>query len=400
MSIDNPLRYFLQIAGRELEVREVIGSEELSGAFRFEVRRRVSEGDELNPDELDPDELVKGDAVLLLRRDGLVVRRIVAIVTDASIEYTLGSAAELSLVLEPRLSLLNFRQDIRLFRDKDAPTIVSEVMSALGVTVVSKLTESYPVRPYCVQLRETDYHFANRLLEEEGIFYYFDENGAVVLGDNPGAYHSLAAPETPFRQEAAMNVEGAVWSIGERASTGVSAITLRDWNPDTPSLNMDVSAPGPCPSGREYYDYPGEYGTPDGGRRFASRLADAHHSEAFSQHGSSSRADFAPGYTFVLSDPPPGISPGERVIRSVRHRWDRASGSFSLQYSASPGSQVVRPKIRHPEPCVPNLMTGFVTGPPGEDIHTDEYGRVKVQFHWDRLLGRWLMDHHQYTHLG
>ena len=170
----HPLLYAVEIGGVTHPVNHVTGHEALSRPHRFELVLYV------HPDDpLDPDAIIGGDAFLVLTREA-PLRRVHCVVTSASRAATRkgnAGAGKVKLVLESRLAITRFRVDIRIFRDKTAPEIVTEVLEAHGLTVESRLAGSYVRRPYCVQMRESDHDFAARLLEDEGIFHVVDERG-------------------------------------------------------------------------------------------------------------------------------------------------------------------------------------------------------------------------------
>ncbi|MBW2459735.1 MAG: type VI secretion system tip protein VgrG, partial [Deltaproteobacteria bacterium] len=377
---NQPLVYQLEIAGHVLPAREVRGREAMSDPFRFEVQCYLPEHA-----KLDPDSVVKSEVQLVLMREG-AMRQVTALVSDAFVLDAVAGQPELTVVLEPRFALLRYKSNIKIFRDKGVQTIVSEVLDESGVAHEWRLSSGYPVRPYCVQHRETDRHFVARMLEEEGIFYFFTEQGVMVLGDSPAAYDDVGA--VPFLNAGGMdrNDEG-VAAMGPTAAASVGQVTLRDWNSDTPSLNMDVQASGPTPAGPEFYDFPGEYLEPGEGQRLASLMADAYECQANGFAGTSYVGAFVPGRTFDLDHPPAGVPEGRYVLTAVEHDWHREQTGFDVTFDALDGARTFRPPRSHPEPILPNPVTGIVTGPPGEDdIYTDERGRVKVHFHWDRLL--------------
>jgi type VI secretion system secreted protein VgrG len=371
--------YELEIGGTTMPVREVRGREALSEPYRYVVEAYVPEGM-----EVDPDGLVRTEVSLLVVRDE-VVRTLRALVSEVYVEYSVQGAPELTVILEPRIAWGRFRQDVRCFLDKDVPTIVTEVLGGFGVSVERRLGGSYAARAYCVQFRESDLHFASRLLEEEGIFYFVSDEGTVVLGDSASAYDPVSGPTVvPFRFEAGMSQEmECVWALGERALASVGKVSLRDWNPEAPSLPMDVSAPGPTPAGPEFYDYPGEYGDPGVGQQIANLTAEAFRCRAETVSGRAHCPGFGAGRTFTLEDAPTGTR--SLVLTMVEQSFHRDRGGHETRFEALPAEVVFRPERRHEEPILPNPLTGFVTGPPGEDIHTDELGRVKVHFHWDRV---------------
>lgn len=384
LSTDNPLRYFIETAGQLHEVRELKGKEKVSTTFRFEVRFAVP-----LLQMPDPDELIKTDAALLLMRDGLVCRRIDGILTDVGVGASIRGVHEVELVLEPRLTLARLRTDLRVFRNKSVPEIVTETLSQIGVAPELRLKNTYEKRPYCVQWRESDLDFVHRLLEDEGIFYYFLPGDVMVLGDSPAAHEPVpATPVIPYRAGSALDRQlDAVTQIGRRASLTVGKVTLRDFNAETPSLNMDVEAKGPTPAGPEYYDYPGEYLAPPEGMRKAQLWSESFGTNAKALVGKSSCAGFAPGLTFKLFDAP--ISSYDRgyALLSIEHQYRRDADGFSIEFSALEDDITYRPPRTTFVPRILNPQTGIVTGPAGaDDIYCDEYGRIKIHFHWDRRL--------------
>lgn len=380
---DNPFRYFVDLPGLSLEVRELRGEERISAPFRFELVQAL-------PGALvDPDDLVRADAKLRLCRDGLTLREIVAVVTEVTLEAKTVGVPDLRLVLEPRLALLRLRQDIRLFRDETAVQIVQEVLAGHGIAPELRLADTYAVRPYCVQLRESDLDFVNRLLEDEGIHSFLTAEGKLVLGDRASGYDDVAgSPLLTFRGGVGLDAhdDGAVVEMGARAEMLPSVVTLRDWNPEQPSLNQDVDAKGPSPSGPEWYDFPGEYAVPSEGKTKAQKLAEALACQSHVYEGRSLSARLLPGARFTLALAPNGVPDGEYVVTRVLHDWDRDRAGFQVSFEALRGDVSFRPLRQTPVPVLMNPLTGFVTGPAGSDIHTDEWGRVKVQFHWDRLF--------------
>lgn len=377
-----PLSYWVLVDSRSFLVREITGREALSTPFRLEVVFRISDGEPLNPATV-----VKTQASIRLERDGLS-RMIDGIVTRVTTRAALRGATETRLVIEPRLSLARYREDIRVFRNKTAPEIVVEVLSALGIATELRLAKSYPSRPYCVQHRESDLDFASRLLEDEGIFYFFLPGDIMVLADHASAYEPLnGGAVVPFRAGIGLDRnEEAIIGLGRRARLAPSQVTLRDFNPEKPSLDMDVVAKIPSNSGADWYDYPGEYEEPGEGSRKAELRAEAFTCASRAFVGKSFVGGLFPGCSFTLSDAPDGVADGDYAITVLEHRFVLDEMGYSNGFEALPADVAFRPFPSTPVPVLLNPMTGFVTCPPGEDdIYTDEWGRVKVHFHWDRL---------------
>lgn len=384
MSAKKPLRYFIELGGQSYEVRELQGKEAVSTPFRIEAG--FVAGTAFPPD---PDELIKSEAVIVLRRDEEIVRQIHGIVTEISASATIKGVSDLHVVIEPRLSLARHRTDLRVFRNMTVPEMVVDVLSQIGVAPELRLSGSYERRPYCVQFRESDLDYVHRLMEDEGIFYFFLEGDIMVLGDNPSAYEPMPGNRAlPCRFGAGMDVnDDAVCEIGARAALTVGKVTLRDFNPEHPSLNMDVEAAGPTPAGPEFYDYPGEYLDPGPGQHKAKLISEAFACAAAAEVGRTFCGRFAPGFTFVLQEAPIGVKEGEYALLSVEHKYARAEDGFTLGFEALDAEITYRPPRVTYVPRILNPVTGFVTGPAGQDdIYTDEYGRVKIHFHWDRRL--------------
>ena len=374
----DPLLYVLDLAGHSLQVRNVRGREAVNEPFRFELKMH------LPPDvRVDPDELVKEDAVISLARGG-TERRITGLVSEVSVTETSTGSPVLRVTVEPRFALARHKSNVKAFLHKDATAIVSEVLGELGVAFELRLAGSYAVRPYTVQFRETDFHFVSRIMEEEGIFYWFDEEGTMVLADAAAAYEEVGA--FPFRHAAGMSLhDDAITTFGRRARTTAGKVSLRDWTDDAPSRGMDVAADGPTPNGPEWYDFPGEYTEPGAGSATAQRIADALRVQADGFVGTSSVARLAPGRRFGLYGAPAGLSDGDFAVLSLDHDWDRDREGFSVAFDGVAADVPARAQNVHEEPILPNPLIGKVVGPPGADIHCDELGRVKVHLPWDRL---------------
>lgn len=380
MSTDKPLLFWLEMAGRPFAVREVRGRESISAPFRLELRFVIPEGG-----PIDPASVIKSEASLALVRER-PLRTITGLITDFKVRATRRGAPEVTLVLEPKFALTRLRSDIRVFREKTAVEIVTEVLAGHGIRPELRLRETYERRHYCVQFRETDFDFVNRLLEDEGIFYFFLEGDVMVLGDNTRAYEPIAAPEVvPFRAGMGMdeNIECVV-EIGRRAALVPSKVTLRDFNPEKPRLNMDVQADVPSPSGAEWYDFPGEYLDPGYGARKAKLTGESFAVASGAFTGITFCGRFLPGCELSLIDGPEAAADGKYVITAVEHEWVRDRQGFSLRFDALSADVTFRAPRVTPAPRLLNPVTGFVTGPAGEDIYTDEWGRVKVHLHWDR----------------
>ncbi len=377
-----PVVYFLEVAGERFEVLEVVGEEGLSRTGRFEVTFRLPPGH-----GLDPEATTGGEATLAISR-GADVRRITRVVTDTVRGATVrrgGGTSTVVVTLEPRIAMLRHRVDIRVFRDKTANEIAREVLTALGAKVEERLSAGYTRRGYCVQMRESDLDFAQRLLEDDGIAYFVDDDDVVVFLDGVGGYEPSVGPLVYTSAPGLERPIEAIFEVGIGGRVTPGKVSLRDFNHEHPSLDMDVASAGPWPEGPEWYDYPGEYAVPAEGRAKAALRTDALRCQASFVVARSYCPMLRTAARFVMTGAPAGLDDGGYVIRSVRHAWRRDDEGFAIDLELQPETVLYRPPVSTPIPRLVNPLTGFATGPAGADIHTDAWGRCKVHFPWDRL---------------
>ncbi len=330
--------------------------------------------------------------------------------------------------LVPEFQLLSHRARSRIFQRKSVPEILRQVMK--GVTVDWKLQATYEKRDYCVQYRETDFNFASRLMEEEGIFYFFrQEDGAhtMVVADASSEFPALPGEsEIVYEEvEGGTRDENRIWAW-ERAQEARSVrYVLWDHCFELPHKHLEAEEPilDSVSAGREphalavqgseeweLYDWPGEYAqrfdgiNRSGGEqqdelqkifhdnaRTAGLRMDEEAALAVEIRGSSNVKHLAAGHTLTLKRHFSGD--GTYVLASVTHRAtfgaDYRSGkdealAYANEFTCFPTALPFRPRRRTPKPVVPGSQTAVVVGPKGEELFTDKYGRVKVQFHWDR----------------
>jgi type VI secretion system secreted protein VgrG len=307
--------------------------------------------------------------------------------------------------LVPWLWLLTQTADCRIFQEMKVPDIITKIFTDLGFKDYRlNLTRSYPVREYCVQYRETDFNFVARLMEQYGIFYYFEhENGkhTLVLADTPAAHQPCPnQPRARFQSAigAGVNIPDDVvtaWDVEHRFRAGKWAMT--DYNFETPSVNLAVQVESvhPAPGGMklEIYDYPGEYLKRAEGEFLARTRIEEEEWPRLLADGGGNCGAFTPGFKFDLTEHPRKGHNGTYVLTNVRHsavesdyRAEAGTAGFDYgnRFTCLPGGVPYRPRRTTPRPVVEGVQTAEVVGPPGEEIYTDKFGRVKVQFHWDR----------------
>jgi type VI secretion system secreted protein VgrG len=301
----------------------------------------------------------------------------------------------------PRLWELGQGRNCRIFQDMSAPEIVAKVLDEHRVAYQASFSETHAKRSFCVQYRESDLDFVSRLLEEEGIFYFFrHEQGAhtMILGDVGQALLPLDDDaRVPFRPPARMSAGAEhVEAFAVRREVRTRSVELKDFDYLRPALDLTQAASSDGSADPLLvYDYPGRYGdAPTGKHRTRVRL-EALRRGADTARGSGNVRRFSAGRTFELAEHPVHAFDGEYVILSVRHQgWQHelATGAateaqrrtYRNEFVCVPRTVPIRPERVTPRPVIAGPQTAVVVGPPGEEIHTDEHGRVKLRFHWDR----------------
>lgn len=307
-------------------------------------------------------------------------------------------------VLRPWLWFLSKTSDNRIFQNMSVVEIVEEVFSAYpNAQFEKRLQETYPQREYCVQYEETDLNFACRLLEHEGISFFFeyaDGEHTMVLTDANAKFEVASGyDEIAFRQntDAGRDFDEGI-TLWQRTASAVSAsYTQTDYDFTKPSADLKVRSETPfsheLADGKQYY-YPGTYMEISRGETLAGvRLEEVQ--TAHQQIDAMSMAiGPAAGNIFTLTDYPREVENAEYLIHTVRYdlsdgQYRAGSGlggaGFSAAYSLMPTELPFRPSRTTRVPVMRGPQTAVVVGPTGEEIYTDEYSRVKVQFHWDRL---------------
>lgn len=302
----------------------------------------------------------------------------------------------------PWLWFLTRKADCRIFQKKKVPDIIQQIFTELGFSDFSlKLYGDFVEREYCVQYRETDYDFVARLMEEEGIFYFHQhEQGkhTLVLANGQAA-HELC----PNQRQARYELSAGGWQDDDVVMRWRSERELRsgafsytDYNFETPTASLFATVNG---QGKyEIYDYPGEYKRRSEGDHLVRIRLEEEDTPQVVGRGESDCRSFTTGYRFLLNDHYRNDLNQEYVLTAIEHKGTQAfnfgtsSAGFGWRESAYrnsflciPYSTPFRPPRITPRPVVKGCQSAVVVGPSGEEIYTDKYGRVKVQFHWDRL---------------
>ena len=305
----------------------------------------------------------------------------------------------------PYLRWLSLERDCRIFQNKSVPDIVKEILQDSKLPTDRfdfRLQASYAPVEYCVQYRETDLDFVSRLLEEEGIFYFFehsDKKHLLVFADGTVAYKEIAGESGVtynFSQGIAPKEE-CIYRFSFSRQVRSGKMTRRDYNFEKPTLDLKKEEQAKVHEKLEVYDYPGRYAEPDRGKQLSKVRLEESMTYYEAADGESTCVRLVPGFKFSLSDHEHGEYNRDYFLTKLVTRGEQpqslqeASGSggvefsYSSRFTAIPASVPFRPARVTPKPVVEGIQTATVTGPKGEEIYTDKYGRVKVKFHWDRV---------------
>ncbi len=381
----------------ELRVLRFNGTEALSEPFRYSLRLAAQDS------EIDFETIIGKPAYLSIYGETgeRYVNGIVTRFSQGNVgnRYTVYNAE-----LMPTIYLLSMRYKCRIFQDMSVQDIIEQIFEEAGIQSDCyrfALQGNHPAREYCVQYRESELNFISRLMEEEGIFYFFehdDEKHVMVMADNPGVHVSIESPTIVFNETGGMVADQeSIYGYRFIQHIRPSTVSLRDFNFEQPSLGgMEVMALAgeEAPNYEEdleIYDYPGEYPESNLGADFAQiKLEVLRHNRRIGS-GSSNCRRFLPGYKFTMDRHPRSDFNQEylitRVTCSATQPLGEDSGeglTYNNEFECIPADVPFRPPRRAIRPLVEGVQTAIVVGPAGEEIYTDEHGRVKVQFHWDR----------------
>jgi type VI secretion system secreted protein VgrG len=398
--VDTPL------GPNKLLLESYTGHEAISELFSFQLEL-LSEDQKINFASLLGSKISFG----VNGPDGTQKRHIQGIVTAFAQLPSRERVAHYRATVSPSVWKLTRKRQSRIFQQKTVPDILKLVLAEFDVNY--DLRGAYTPRDYCVQYRESDFEFASRLMEEEGIFYYFKQAGdgdKLMLADSPVSHKDIPGDSKIVYDEGegGQRDEARIfdWQKTQRWDSG--KFTLRDHNFELPHNNLQedkeimpnvqvgevthkLNVGGNSPA-LEVYDYPGGYEQKNEGEKAAGTGMERIEAAQFVIRGQSNVYDLIPGYRFTLDRHFNGD--GQYVITSVTHSAregtfysDSAkpqSPHFSNFFTCLPFELHFRPPCSTPKPQVRGCQTAYVVGPGGEEIYVDKYGRVKVQFHWDR----------------
>ena len=405
-SANSPWFTFEVEGGPDFGVFAFSGTEEAHRPYEFEI--------ELTHESpsLDFSGLLGQPACLAIADRSGAARHVHGVIRHFRQLHTANFRTHFRCLLVPRLWFLGLTADHRIFQNMNVLQIIEQILKEqhfTGDSYAFKCFHDYAAREYCVQYGETSLHFISRLCEEEGVYFYFEhgpDRHVLCFSDREGGPRIGGESRLRFQPGAGTAVDTATIRralLGQAVCSDSS--TYRDWNFEKTRLNLEVGeretspvkAPVPAGMTLERYRYPHLYQLQGEGRRYARLELLRQLSLGLWIEAETDVSRMNPGFVFeMFGHQRPELNARWWVVR-VEHRGEQPQVleheapdrgmSYGARLLAIPDSTRFVPASEHPKNRVLGDQTAIVTGPEGEEIFPDRYGRVKVQFHWDRLGG-------------
>ncbi|EAS3738842.1 type VI secretion system Vgr family protein [Salmonella enterica] len=379
------------------------GGETLSELFSYVVQLKTP--DTLNLGYVSPaanlplKPMVGKDLCVNIELDGGGKRHISGLVTAARVVGHEGRSVTYELRMEPWLKLLTHTSDYKAFQNKTVVDILDEVLAEYPYPVEKRLVESYPVRTWQVQYGETDFDFLQRLMQEWGIYWWFEhseDSHTLVLADAISAHK--ACPDSPlveWHQEGLKLDKEFIHTITANESLRTGQWVLDDFDFTKPRSLLANTVANPRETGHatyEHYEWPGDYFDKSEGEMLTRIRMEAQRSPGSRVLGGGNIRTLMTGYTFTLENYPTAEVNQEYLLMqtllfvqdNAQHSGQDQHFTFSTRFELHPTCEVFRPQRTVSKPHTKGPQSAIVTGPSGQEIWTDQYGRVKVQFGWDR----------------
>lgn len=379
------------------------GGETLSELFSYVVQLKTP--DTLNLGYVSPaanlplKPMVGKDLCVNIELDGGGKRHISGLVTAARVVGHEGRSVTYELRMEPWVKLLTYTSDYKAFQNKTVVDILDEVLAEYPYPVEKRLVESYPVRTWQVQYGETDFDFLQRLMQEWGIYWWFEhseDSHTLVLADAISAHK--ACPDSPlveWHQEGLKLDKEFIHTITANESLRTGQWVLDDFDFMKPRSLLANTVANPRETGHatyEHYEWPGDYFDKSEGEMLTRIRMEAQRSPGSRVLGGGNIRTLMTGYTFTLENYPTAEVNQEYLLMqtllfvqdNAQHSGQDQHFTFSTRFELHPTREVFRPQRTVSKPHTKGPQSAIVTGPAGQEIWTDQYGRVKVQFGWDR----------------
>lgn len=379
----------------KLVMRKAEVHEELGRPFSIDVDL-VSDDEDISLDD------ILGQNVTIRLETEDETRYFNGIVTEFFQKENIDRNAAFGAVVRPWFWLLTLSENCRIFQEKTYPEIIKEVFDELGFSdYEDQLTGTYKPQDYIVQYNESDFNFTSRIMEQEGIFYYFEHiNGkhTLILADDSSVQPSIGEVAFYEKEESqsAVKVEGIIkWENFRKIRTG--GVSLGDFDFTTPSKNLSAVTSDPKTSSLaslKKFNYPGKYKEKAKGTSYTKILMEKENVHYDQKYAEGNLRTLAVGSQFELIDHHRDdqndsylIVKSSVILKTEEYVNSATDGDhelFACNLKAIPAKVVYRPQPLAVRPKITGPQTAIVVGKSGEEIWTDKYGRIKVLFHWDR----------------
>lgn len=304
-----------------------------------------------------------------------------------------------SCIMRPSMWYLTQRYDSRVFVDKDILEITNIVLGEFGIPYEIKCQNSYRKYGHNTQYQESSFNYLNRLFEQEGIYYYFEHsegsNTLVIVDDNSAhpaiqgkdsiPYHSNVTPGTPDQNYLDK------WQQSDRLATKTVNVNDHNYQTAKTKLTSTGATHGLGGNSTEHYDFYTSFTNSGEGAHYKQMRAQDYNAQSKRITAAGNVLTIAPGYTFSLTRHPHDAANAKHLIIHAEYDLREAgytSGTehsyYRIDFIAIPFSYQYRHPRDTPRPSIVGTQGAIVTGPPGEEVYTNDYGDIKVQFHWDR----------------
>jgi type VI secretion system secreted protein VgrG len=396
-----------------LQLSAIEGNESLSEVYSYALEF-LTPADFTVPDEdaanLDLKAMIGKELTVTIQLEGMDslgvanighgVREISGIITEASFAGQLNRQSRYRLTMRPWIYLADQRSNFVIFQKKSVVEIIDEVLQGYMYSYDKRLSGQYPELLYQVQYGETDFSFVQRLMEEHGIYWFFEHSDKVhrmVLVDQPGAHRPVdsVAYQTLWYYPPGHKIDMEyidTFDVVESIQSGQWTTSDFDFENPAAQLGAQNALPGDTAHNQlERYEWPGDYTDPAQGQQFARVRMEEVRARGERARGRGNVRDVVCGTTFSLEGYPQASANREYLVISAGLKATEIGEStgtgehrIDTSFVVQPATTVFRPPRTVPKPRTTGPQTAIVTGPDGQDLWTDQYGRVKLKFHWDR----------------
>ena len=384
LAIESPL------AKDELLLTSFEGSEYISDLFEFQI-------DVLSSNHaIQPEDLIGKTVTITIQND--IKRSFNGYISSFTYgEVKADNLRSYRMIMVPWLWFLSKNNNHRIFQGKTSKDIISQVFKDLGFNDFDfRATGNPAVRDYCVQYNESDLNFVSRLLEEDGIAYYFEQKNdkhVLQIVDEANAYQECAETSLTYSKGNQPNTQLTRWEHKHEFRKGKWSLNDYDFEQPTKSQLQTTASTSKFAKTKDYehYEY-SPYHDFSGIKDLTKKRIEAEETPMNIIDASSDCSSFYAGGKFKLSKHAVGSEQGTYIITEIKHRaidnsylaGHDSKSEYGNDFSCIPEAVHFRPPLIHTKPIMLGPQSAIVVGPAGEEIYIDKYGRIKVQFFWDR----------------